>query len=55
MTTTPNKSRPATEKLIRHLETCLHCRAAKIFPSQQRCERGKRLLIAAQLERHGAR
>jgi hypothetical protein len=54
MTTTPQR-RPATDKLVRHLQTCLHCRAAKIFPSQQRCERGKRLLMAAQTERHGAR
>lgn len=46
------KPKTAADKLLRHLEVCVQCRAAKVSPGIRRCPTGQALLRATLNERH---
>jgi hypothetical protein len=46
------KKKTAVDKLLRHLEVCVQCRAAKVSPTVRRCPTGQGLLRATLSERH---
>jgi hypothetical protein len=41
------------DELIWHMNHCFQCRLSKVFPSEQKCEKGQRLVSQVLNERNG--